>query len=175
MLPAATDMEDWSNSFPISEKYRDSFENIVSRWRVSPLPAYDTNDQLIRIHDLEVQLRGSLVLVQFELRHYAIRDKRSNSIGTNTFSATATQIQVLERGALKNPSPYKSMMLKGPKHLPQSPSKKRDQVNAVAAFHPGDYPFFILGNSAHDLNSRRLHFHGFFHFHGRLHFHGRSG
>jgi hypothetical protein len=102
------------------------------------LPAFDANDNFIKIHDLEVSLRGSLVLVYFELRHYAIRHKRTNLVNTNTFSATATQVRVLERGAGVNPSPYRSLMLKGPKTLPQSPSKKKDQINAVQAFHPGN-------------------------------------
>ena len=33
-------------------------------------------------------------------------------------------------------------MLKGPKILPQSPSKRRDQENAVKAFHPGNASFY---------------------------------
>jgi hypothetical protein len=78
-----------------------------------------------------------LVLVYFELKHYAIRDKRTNAIMSNTVSAMATQVKVLERGAERRPSPYKSLMLKGPSFLPQSPSKKKDQTNAVNAFHPG--------------------------------------
>lgn len=134
----ATDDEDWTNGYPISERFRDTFDNIVSRWRVTPLPAFDTNEKFIRANDLEVSLRGSLVLVYFELKHYAIRDKRTSGVGTNTFSAIATQVKILERGSGRNPSPYKSLMLKGPKFLPQSPSKKKDQIAAVKAFHPGD-------------------------------------
>lgn len=133
---AATDEEDWSNSYPISEKYRESFENIVPRWRVAPLPAYDTNGKFIKFDDLEVSLRGSLVLVYFEVKHYAIRDRRSNVIGTNTFSATATQVKILERGAVRSAS-YRSLMLKGPKTLPQSPTKRKDQASAAHVFHPG--------------------------------------
>jgi hypothetical protein len=88
--------------------------------------------------DQEVSLRGSLVLVYFELKHYAIRDKKSNIVITNTFSATATQVRILERGSDLKPSPYRSLLLKGPKILPQSPRKKNDQIAAVRAFHPGN-------------------------------------
>ena len=134
----ATDEEDWMNDYPISDKFRDSFNNIVPRWRVAPLPAFDTNGKFIKISDLEVSLRGSLVLVYFELKHYAIKDKRTNYVTTNTFSATATQVKILERAAERKSSPYKSLLLKGPKFLPRSPSKKKEQASAVRAFHPGE-------------------------------------
>ena len=133
----ATDEEDWSNDYPIATKYQDTFDDIVSRWRVTPLPAFDTTGKFIKIRDLENSLRGSLVLVYFEVRHYPIRDKRTNAIASNTVTAIATQVTVLERGSDRRPSPYKSQMLKGPKVLPQSPSKKKDQINAVKAFHSG--------------------------------------
>ena len=90
------DDEDWTNGYPISDKYRDSFDNITSRWHATPLPAFNTSKKFIKVRDLEVTLRGVLVLVYFELRHYAIRDRRSNGVATNTFSATATS------GKLKN-------------------------------------------------------------------------
>ncbi|KAF8801500.1 hypothetical protein BYT27DRAFT_6794916 [Phlegmacium glaucopus] len=53
-----------------------------------------------------------------------MRDKRTNAITSNTFTAISTQIKILERAA-DRPSPYKSLMLKGPTFLPQSPSKKK--------------------------------------------------
>lgn len=104
---------------------------------MTPLPAFDANGQFIKSHELEITLQGSLVLVYFELKHYSIKDKRSSGIAGNTFSATATQVKVLERGVERRPSPYKSQLLKGPKFLPQTPSKQKDQRNAVTAFHPG--------------------------------------
>lgn len=140
---SASDEEDWMNGYPISDKYKEAFENIASRWRATPLPAFDSSGKFIKVRDLEVSLTGSLILVYFELRHYAIRDRRTNGVSTNTFSATATQVTILESGAVRNPSPYKSLMLKGPKFLPQSPSKKKDQKNAVNAFHPGNETFAL--------------------------------
>jgi hypothetical protein len=137
-VPPATDSQDFSNGYPISERYRDTFDSIVSRWRVTPLPAFDIDEQLIRVRDLEVSLRGSLVLVHFELRHYGIKDKRTNIVVTNTFSAMATQVVVLEPAPIKTPSQYRNLLMKGPKRLPQSPTKIGDQKNAVEAFHPGD-------------------------------------
>jgi hypothetical protein len=137
MRSTASDNEDWTNGYPISDKFRESFDNIVPRWRATPLPAFDSDDNFIKITYLEVSLRGSLVLVYFELKHYAIRDKRSNCVSTNTFSATASQVKILELGGNRKASPYKTLMLKGPKTLPQSPSKKKEQASAVRAFHPG--------------------------------------
>jgi hypothetical protein len=133
----ATDEEDWTNDYPISPKYKERFDDIAPKWRATPLPAFDTSEKFIKIHELEQCLRGSLVLVYFDLRHYPIRNKKTNWIVGNTFSATATQVKVLERGAERRASPYKSLMRKGPVSLPQSPSKKKDQENAVLAFHPG--------------------------------------
>jgi hypothetical protein len=135
-IPALDD-EDWTNGYPIAYKYRDIFDDILPKWRVTPLPAFDANGQFIKAHDLEIALRGSLVLVYFELRHYSIKDKRSNAVASNTVSAIATQVKILERGADHLPARYKSRLLKGPTILPQSPSKRKDQVNAVNAFHPG--------------------------------------
>ena len=116
----------------------------MSKWRVTPLPAFDAGGKFIKIDGLEESLRGSLVLVYFELKHYAIRDKKTDGIAGNTFSAIASQVKILERGADRRPSPYKSQMMKGPKFLPQSPSIKKDQVSAVNAFHPGkEFPLFL--------------------------------
>ena len=133
----ATDDEDWTNDYPISQKYKDNLDDIAPRWRATPLPAFDSSGGFIKIPELEHSLRGSLVLVYFELRHYPIKNKKANGIAGNTFSATATQVKVLERGAERRSSPYKSLLLKGPILLPQLPTAKKDQENAVQAFHPG--------------------------------------
>ena len=135
---SATDDEDCSNSYPIGLKYQDIFDDIVAKWRVTPLPGFDASGKFIKVSDLENSLRGSLVLVYFELKHYAIKDKKTNGVAGNTFSAIATQVKILERGPDRRPSPYKSLLLKGPKSLPQSPSKRKEQINAVNAFHPGN-------------------------------------
>ena len=95
----ATDNEDWTNDYPITQKYKDIFEDIVPRWRATPLLAFDTNGHYIKTHELEAALMGSLVLVYFELKHFPIEDKRSAVISNNTFSAVATQVKVLERGS----------------------------------------------------------------------------
>ena len=143
------DNEDWMNGYLITDKYRELFNNIVSRWRVTPLPTFkfNTTEKFIKINDLEVSLtgRGSLVLIYFELKHYTIRDKRTGCISTNAFSAMATQVKILKCGADQSASPYKSLMLKGPRTLPQSPTKKKDQINAVKAFHQQLTPCWIPG------------------------------
>lgn len=134
-LPA-TDEEDWTIDYPISQKYKEYFDELTAKWRVTPLHAFDTSGNFINVQDLEISLRGSLVLVYFELKHFPIRNKRTNGIFGNTISATATQVKVLERGERRS-SPYKSLMLKGPTFLPQSPTTRKNQTNAVRAFHPG--------------------------------------
>ena len=132
------DNEDWSNNYPIALKYKDTFEDIITRWHVTPLPAFDTSGKFIKTHDLEVVIRGSLVLIYFELRHYHIKDKRLNGIASNTFSMIAMQVKVLECETMRHPSPYKSLMLKGLTILPQSPFKKKDQIGTANTFHPGN-------------------------------------
>ena len=64
---------------------------------MTPLPAFDANGKFIKVSDLENSLRGSLVLVYFELKHYAIKDKKTNGVAGNTFSAIATQVKILKR------------------------------------------------------------------------------
>jgi hypothetical protein len=145
----ASDVEDWTNDYPITDKYRNKLEDIVSRWRVTPLSAYDSKGRFIKIQELEVSLMGSLVLVYFELKHYAIKDKKTDRVGGNTFSAVATQVKILERAAERRASPYKSLMMKGPVVLPQSPNKRLDQMAATIAFHPGKdlTPAYIIHHS----------------------------
>ena len=106
--------EDWSNDYPILLKYKDTFEDIVPKWCVSPLCAYDTKNHFMKTDELESSLKGSLVHVYFQLRHYAIKSKRTDGIAGNTFSAILTQVKVLERGSEQCRSPYRSMLLKGP-------------------------------------------------------------
>jgi hypothetical protein len=72
------------------DKYRNQLKDIVTRWRLTPLSAYDSAGTFIRIQDLETSLRGSLVLVYFQLKHYAIKDKKADKISSNMFSAIAT-------------------------------------------------------------------------------------
>ena len=110
---------------------------------MSPLPAFDASGKFIKTRDLENALRGSMVLVYFEMRHYAIKEKKGTSITSNTVSAIATQVSVVESGADRLPSPYKSQLLKGPKFLPQAASKRQDQLNAAKAFHPGEFQISI--------------------------------
>ncbi|KAF8814031.1 hypothetical protein BYT27DRAFT_7180281 [Phlegmacium glaucopus] len=102
------DDEDWTNDYPMTEQYKDAFEDIIPRWRISPLAAYDTTQKFIKPNDLDLMLRHSLVLVHFKLKHYAIRDKKTNSVGTNTFTALATQVKILEHGADRRPTAYKT-------------------------------------------------------------------
>lgn len=124
------------NGYLISERYRESFNRIMPWWHVTPLPAYDEKGKFIKAQDLEMSLRGSLILIYFKLRHYAIRDKRMTHINTNTFSTMVTQVKVLMHGPGQNPSPYRSLMLKCPRALPQFPSKRKHQINAIRALHP---------------------------------------
>ena len=113
------------------------FEDIVTKWRFTPLRAYDETGRFIKTQDLESSLTGSLVHVYFELKHYAIKSKRTDNIAGNTFSAISTQVKILECGGEKPRSPYKSLMLKGPSVLPRSPTKKKDQTNTANTFKPG--------------------------------------
>jgi hypothetical protein len=100
------------------------------------LATYDADGSYVKPYNLETALMGSLVLVYFQVKHYAIRNSKSAGLSSNTFSAMPTQVKILECAAESGPSPYKAIMLKGPTVLPQ---KKRDQIAAVNAFHPGNF------------------------------------
>ncbi|KAF8816291.1 hypothetical protein BYT27DRAFT_7248382 [Phlegmacium glaucopus] len=134
----STDDEDWSNGYPIGDRFQTMFKNIIHKWQVDPMRVYDAQGKLIKTHNLELSLKGSLILIQFSLRHYAIREKNNNGKASNTFSAMATEIQILEPAKKCTPSPYKILALKGPTFLPQSPSMRRDQISAANSFHPGN-------------------------------------
>ncbi|KAF8797384.1 hypothetical protein BYT27DRAFT_7265765 [Phlegmacium glaucopus] len=115
-------MEDWSNRYPIGDDFKDAFKTIIPKWQVTPLPVFDATGKFIQVHDLEASLSGSLVLVYFQLKHYAIKDKKTNDIASNTFTAIASQIKVLEPAAKHKRSPYKS-----PAKRPNSPPPVTDQ------------------------------------------------
>ena len=117
-------------------------EDIAPKWRVNcdPLPAFDMKGRFIKVHNLESLLTGSLVLVYFELKHYAIKSKKTDNIAGNTFSAISTQVKVLEPGTERRQSPYKSLMLKGPIVLRVRKIFKKDQTNAAINFNPGFVP-----------------------------------
>ena len=138
-LPA-TDEEDWTNNYAIALKFKDVLEDIAPKWHVNrdPLPAFDMKGRFIKVHNLESLLTGSLVLVYFELKHYAIKSKKTDNIAGNTFSAISTQVKVLEPGTEHRQSPYKSLMLKGPIVLRKI--FKKDQTNAAINFNPGFVP-----------------------------------
>jgi hypothetical protein len=122
-------------------KFRDKFDDIIARWRVTPLRAYHPNGDFINVNEQETYLRGSLVLVTFKLRHYAIRNSSNDGVKTNTFTATTTEVEILEH-APPQPSNYRNALLKGPSSLPQPSSKRGDQMRAVQAFHPSSSLFF---------------------------------
>jgi hypothetical protein len=133
LIIAADDRDDWSYDYPISDRYKEHWDKILRSWRPSPLVVYDSKNVFVNPGDLELSLRGSLVLVYFQMRHYEIQGK-DKKINGNTFTATVIQIKVLEEGKKNRPS-YKAQLLKGPVTLPQSPRKKKDQLAAVNAFH----------------------------------------
>ncbi|KAF8815383.1 hypothetical protein BYT27DRAFT_7333929 [Phlegmacium glaucopus] len=158
------DEEDWSNRYPIAENYKTTFKAIVHKWRATPLLAYDESGNFIKVLDHEFLLKRALVLVYFNLKHYAIRDKKTNhdGIAGNTFTAIASQIMILERPAKRNTSPYKTQLLKGPITLPRSPTKLKEQVEAVNAFHQGTHaktntlkPAMIVDSPADEPASSR--------------------
>jgi hypothetical protein len=143
----ASDDQDLTNHYPMPFRFREKFDDIIPRWRVTPLRAYHSNGDFIDVSEQETHLRGSLVLVTFKLRHYAIRNNANDGVRTNTFTATVTEVQILEP-AQPQPTDYKSALLKGPSLLPQPSAKQRDQMRAVQAFHPGSkqfrFFFFLL-------------------------------
>lgn len=101
------------------------------------MPVFDPTKTFVGVLDQEMVLPGSLVLVRFELKHYAIRNRNTRGVSGNTFTATVSAVEILERASPRLSSPYKSLLLKGPSPLPQAVSKRRDQERAVLAFHPG--------------------------------------
>lgn len=96
--------------------------------------AYNLDNKFINPDDLMKHMLGAQVLVYFNLRHYTIGGRNADDIRGNTFSAYATQVQIIRKAETLK-SPYKSKVLRGPFTLPQSPTKFTKQSITATALH----------------------------------------
>jgi hypothetical protein len=133
---SASDGADCTNGYPILEKFRKEFDDVATKWRVSPLPAFDLNGKNISIYALEAFLKESLVLVHFELKH-CLRDDNTPYAHIATrhiFTATPTNITVLAYDAERRPPLYKCPTLKPPTP-PQTPPPLRLRTAPTTKSH----------------------------------------
>ena len=126
-----------TESWPVPTSLRPELDDIKYSYRALPLHVFK-GEQVVRVGDVNETLRGALVELHFELRHFAIHKKNQDS-----FNASIEQIIVLQPGPPQAVSKYKRASLEdGPickkptlelrkKHVgittPDSPEKNQRQ------------------------------------------------
>lgn len=86
------EVDEQTENWPVTAKLRNDLNDIKGEFKVAPLRVY-TGDCLVRPEDVEEQIRGALVELRFELRHYCIRSGDYDS-----FNASIEQIVILQPG-----------------------------------------------------------------------------
>ena len=91
---------------------RDALDKIKYDFEACPLAVY-VDDRFIPPVDVQNLLKGALVEVQFELRHFSIAKKKEDS-----YNATVKQVLVLQPGRERPPNAFKRRNLfNGPVRL----------------------------------------------------------
>lgn len=76
-------------------------DKIKYMFEASPLPVY-VGDRFIKPQDVHAMLKGALVEVSFELRHFCIQKKHEDS-----FNASVQQVLILQPGKARPCNAYK--------------------------------------------------------------------
>jgi hypothetical protein len=118
--------------WPISPDLRPSLDEIKYDYRALPLRVY-IGDKYVSVEKVNDTLRGALVEIHFEVRHFTIQQKNFDS-----FNASIKQIIVLQPGEPEEASPYKrDSVLEGSEPIRKKPtldSRKHDEgMFALAA------------------------------------------
>ena len=90
---AVQDIDDETENWPISAKFRGNLDEIKNKYKAHPLPVYTNNRKFVKPTDVKQTIKGALVEVHFELHHYCIRSKMQDS-----FNATVLQIIIIQPG-----------------------------------------------------------------------------
>lgn len=87
-------VDDVTEYWPVEADLQADLDKIKFDFKASPLPVYVENqNRVVQPEDVQETLRGALVEVQFELRHFHIQRENRDS-----FNATVQQVLVLQPG-----------------------------------------------------------------------------
>ena len=95
---------------------RAGLDAIKREYEAMPLPVY-INDWFVKPSDVYKAVRGAIVEVQFELRHFRIQKKKVDS-----YNAKVLQVFILKPGVPRPPSAFKRW------NVEDGPMKKRSKV-----------------------------------------------
>ena len=90
-----------TNRWPVRPKLRAELEAIKYDFEACPLPVY-IGERFIDPKSVPGIMKGALVEVQFELKHFTINKKKEDS-----FCAIVQQVLVLKPGETRPVTPYK--------------------------------------------------------------------
>lgn len=93
-IPFEFTLEGWPRD---NDDITKELEEMKNTHRANPIPAFDTDGQLIRPCDYEAQLREALVVVRFTLSHWSIGKPKDQPAKpeTDSYSADVVNISVL--------------------------------------------------------------------------------
>lgn len=117
--------------WPVTADLQKELDALKYDFCAVPLRVY-VNDRFVEPLDVNNTIRGALVEVHFELRHYFIAAESYDS-----FNVTIEQILVLQPGAAPPDTPYKRKNVRdGPIRLKPSPAEQRcDQKSTSDGSH----------------------------------------
>ena len=132
--------------WPVKASLRADLNKIKFDFEASPLPVY-VEEHLVHPNDVQEMLRGALVEVHFELRHFYIQKDNRDS-----FNATVQQVVVLQPGVARPTTAYKGRnLLEGPIPLNPSPVEAQEAHGTGSPFR-GDVPHSRSRTLAEGLN-----------------------
>lgn len=94
-------MDEETEHWPVPPRFRDELDSIKFEYRAMPLPVY-LHDRFVEPAFVNDTVRGALVEIHFEFRHFAILKKVQDS-----FNASIEQIIVIRPGESRPATGYK--------------------------------------------------------------------
>lgn len=94
-------VDERTETWPVKDNLRAAMDRIKYQYEAMPLPVY-IDDRFVKPSDAYEALKGAIVEVQFELRHFRIQKKKVDS-----FNAKVQQIFVLKPGVPRPRSVFK--------------------------------------------------------------------
>ena len=88
------------------------FEGIKETHHLQSLVVYNEKDNFVKLEDVPLTLKGSLVEVMLKLKHYYIWS--ADKTAFDSFTGGIEQIVVLKHGAPLPSSPFHMQLKKGP-------------------------------------------------------------
>ena len=151
-------MDAVTQNWHIPAEYRSEWENIKDSYHAIPLHIFH-NRKAVPMRNVKSIIEGAIVEIQFELRHFPIKNKTFNS-----FNASLLQVQILEPGQERPPTLFKRKnMDEGPIQLtPSEPSNdnsithKKPRLQSVNVSTPSTSTHTVTSHAEENDNDDSL-------------------